>query len=95
MVRLTNPNKPDFNIQAKELRWIERNVQGGIIGVHRDNPKLGYTLALDPYETQFQTEPITEILESTESIVHFKIQDIEYKLHLAKHFQDLYEKLNL
>ena len=34
-------------------------------------PKVGYTLAIDPYDNQFQTQPITEIIDLTDKIIHF------------------------
>tara|TARA_R110001606_G_scaffold381870_1_gene543331 strand:+ start:1315 stop:1602 length:288 start_codon:yes stop_codon:yes gene_type:complete len=93
MIELTKVNNENWSKQSTDLRWVERREDGSVAGTHISNPKIGYTLAIDPYGNQFQTEPITHILESTDKIVHFKTSKEEYKLYLTKYFQEIYEKL--
>ncbi len=93
MVELTKVNNENWSKQSTEIRWVERDIDGMVIEIYKENPKIGYTLAIDPYENQFQTEPITHILESTDKVVHFKTCNEEYKLYLTKYFKEIYEKL--
>ena len=95
MKELRKVNDNNFFITSQTMRWVERDKDGKVIGTYKDNPKVGYTLAMDPYENQFQTKPIIKIFESTDKIIHFKTEDEEYKLYLAKHFQKILEKFNL
>ena len=95
MNELRKVNDNNWYIASQEMRWVERDKDGNVVGTHKDNPKVGYTLAIDPYDNQFQTQPITEIIDLTDKIIHFKTKDEEYKLYLAKHFQEILEKFNL
>ena len=93
MKELRKVNDDNFFIASQTMRWVERDKDGKVTGTYKDNPKVGYTLAMDPYENQFQTKPITKIFESTDKIIHFKTEDEEYKLYLHKHFQEILERL--
>jgi hypothetical protein len=93
MIELTKVNKENWSEQSPEIRWVERDDNGVVIDSNKKEPKIGYTLVLNPYDNQYQTKPITEIITSTDKIIHFKTEDEEYKLYLAKHFKDIYEKL--
>ena len=95
MNELRKVNNKNWYKTSQKLRWIERDDKGKVIETHKNNPKMGYTLAMDPYGNQFQTKPITKILELTDKIIHFKTKDEEYKLYVHKHFQAIYEKFNL
>lgn len=93
MNELRKVNNENWYKASQEMRWVERDNSGKVIGTYKDNPKVGYTLAIDPYKNQFQTKPITKIFESTNKVIHFKTEDEEYKLYLHKHFQEIFEKL--
>ena len=94
MNELRKVNDNNWYIASQEMRWVERDKDGKVIGTYKDNPKVGYTLAIDPYEDQFQTKPITKIFESTDKIIHFKTEDEEYKLYLEKYFEEIFERLD-
>ena len=93
MNELRKVNDNNWFKSSQEIRWVERDKDGSVVGTHKNNPKVGYTLAIDPYENQFQTKPITKIFESTDKVIHFKTEDEEYKLYLHKHFQEILERL--
>ena len=93
MNELRKVNNNNWFKSSQEMRWVERDKDGSVIRTHKNNPKTGYTLAMDPYENQFQTKPIIKIFESTDKVIHFKTEDEEYKLYLHKHFQEIFEKL--
>tara|TARA_R100000084_G_C4624489_1_gene135007 strand:- start:28 stop:342 length:315 start_codon:yes stop_codon:yes gene_type:complete len=94
MKELRKVNDDNFFITSQTMRWVERDKDGKVIGTHKDNPKVGYTLAMDPYENQFQTKPIIKIFESTDKVIHFKTEDEEYKLYLEKYFEEIFERLD-
>ena len=87
MNELRKVNNENWYRASQEMRWVERDNSGKVVGTYKDNPKIGYTLTIDPYDNQFQTTPITKIVD-------FKTEDEEYKLYLSKHFQEIFEKLN-
>jgi len=93
MNELRKVNNENWYRASQKMRWVERDNSGKVIGTYEDNPKVGYTLAIDPYDNQFQTQPITEIIDLTDKIIHFKTKDEEYKLYLHKHFQEIYNEL--
>jgi len=94
MNELRKVNNENWYRASQEMRWVKRDNSGKVVGTYKDNPKIGYTLTIDPYDNQFQTTPITEIVDLTDKIIHFKTKDEEYKLYLTKHFQEIFEKLN-
>ena len=67
---------------TETIRWVERKEDGTIKEIHEDNPQIGFTLIISPYhpENTYQTKTITEIIENTRTLVHFKTIDSEYKL---------------
>ena len=89
MHKLTKCNS-EWSTSAQIIKWIERDSLGGIKGIHDSNPKVGFTLAMDPYGNQYQTEPITEIMSNEGGVIHFKIEEIEYKLFLTDYFKNIY-----
>ena len=93
MNELRKVNNENWYRASQEMRRVKRDDSGKVIGTYEDNPKIGYTLTIDPYDNQFQTTPITEIVDLTDKIIHFKTKDEEYKLYLSKHFQEIYNKL--
>jgi hypothetical protein len=82
MMILSKPNNEKFIRIAETIRWVERREDGVIKEVHEDNPQVGFTLIISPYqpENTYQTKTITEIIINTRILVHFKIIDSEYKL---------------
>ena len=94
MNELRKVNDDNWYITSQEMIWVERDKDGKVIETYKDNPKVGYTLAMDPYENQFQTKPIVKIFESTDKIIHFKTEDEEYKLYLEKYFEEIFKRLD-
>lgn len=82
MVVLSKPNNDKFHRIAEDIRWVERKENGKIEKIHEDNPQIGFTLILSPYqpENTYQTKAITEVIVNTRTLVHFKTIDSEYKL---------------
>lgn len=82
MIVLSKPNNDKFHRIADVIRWVERRDDGTVKEVHEDNPQVGFTLTLSPYQPEitYQTKTITEIIENTRTLVHFKTIDSEYKL---------------
>ncbi len=89
MYKLTKCNS-EWSTTAQTIKWVERDSSDRIKGIHDSNPKVGFTLAMDPYGNQYQTEPITEIISSEGGVIHFKIKDVEYKLFLTDYFKNIY-----
>ena len=94
MKELRKVNDNNFFITSQTIRWVERDKNGKVIETYKDNPKVGYALAIDPYKDQFQTKPITKIFKSTDKVIHFKTEDEEYKLYLDKHFEEIFKRLD-
>ena len=90
---LTQPNKPSFSHTSKEVKWVERDMEGKILKIHNNDPQIGFTLFLNPYnpDLTFFTNPIIEIIESSPTSIHFLTEDGEYKLFLDAHFTKLLE----
>ena len=82
MIVLSKPNNEKFHRITEDIRWVERKEDGTIKEIHEDNPQVGFTLIISPYqpENTYQTKTITEIIENTRTLVHFKTIDSEYKL---------------
>ena len=82
MKMLKKVNDTKFQSVADIVRCVERKKNGTIKKIHETNPQVGFTLIMAPYipNATYQTSPITEILEKTDSFVHFKTIDSEYKL---------------
>lgn len=96
MIQLDKFVNNDFKTiqESNDLRWVERDIDGMVIEIHKSNPKVGYSLALNPYDAhQYQTTPIIEIIEETDKVIQFKTRNNLFKLYLPKHFQEIYEKL--
>jgi|TARA_R110000803_G_C11878349_1_gene309389 hypothetical protein len=92
---LTQPNKPSFSHSAKDIRWVERTLEGKILEIHKTNPQVGYTLCINPFEPNeyLQTSEILRIIESTDTFIEFETKDGEYKLFLDSHFSNLIDKI--
>ena len=86
---LTKPSNPKFKSIADILKWVERYKDGKVKKVHDCNPKIGFTLIMAPYipKATYQTKPIIEFIENTESFIHFKTKDSEYKLQIWKELE--------
>jgi hypothetical protein len=82
MKMLKKVNDTKFQSVADIIRWVERKKDGTIKKIHEDNPQVGFTLIMAPYipNATYQTKTITEIIENTRTLVHFKTIDSEYKL---------------
>jgi hypothetical protein len=83
MKMLKKVNDTKFQSVADTIRWVERKKNGTIKKIHEDNPQVGFTLIMAPYipNATYQTNPITEIVSKTETSLHFKTIDSEYKLN--------------
>jgi len=97
MVELKSKTQNDWTSKSGlDFKWVTRCKLGRVIETKLTDPKIGDTLILDPYTDPkpLQTEPITEILESSDTKVIFNTQNMEYKFFTHLYFQDLYEELN-
>jgi hypothetical protein len=83
MKMLKKVNDTKFQSVADIIRWVERKKDGTIKKIHEDNPQVGFTLIMAPYipNATYQTKTITEIIERTDTTIHFKTIDSEYKLN--------------
>jgi len=66
---------------SKAVLWIEWNEDGTFKEKHNE-PAVGLSLLMSPFNLTFmwQTTPITELLEVTESVVKFKTKNSDYTL---------------
>jgi hypothetical protein len=71
--------------ESEDIMYIEFDETGRFKEKY-DTPKIGYCLLMSPFNIFFtwQTTVITEILEETDELVHFKTKNSEYKLFKTK-----------
>jgi len=71
--------------ESEDIMYIEFDDTGRFKEKH-DKPKVGYSLLMSPFNIFYtwQTTVITEIIEETEDMVHFKTEKSEYKLYIIK-----------
>jgi hypothetical protein len=67
--------------QSKDVKWIEFNEAGTFKKAFKA-PKKGRSLLMSPFNAFFtwQTTDVVKIIEKTETMVHFKTKNSEYKL---------------
>ena len=67
--------------KSDDVIWIEFNENGQGKDKH-DNPEIGYSLVMSPFNSFFtwQTTTITEIITHENMFTHFKTKNSEYKL---------------
>lgn len=68
--------------QSKEVMWIEWDELSGRFKAQHDEPALGRSLMMSPFNHFFtwQTTVVTEITEQTSDLVVFKTQNSNYIL---------------
>lgn len=68
---------------SKAVLWIEWNEDGTFKEKHNE-PAVGLSLLMSPFNMAFtwQTTPITELLEVTESVIKFKTKNSHYTLDI-------------
>jgi hypothetical protein len=71
--------------ESEDIMYIDFDDTGRFKEKH-DKPKVGYSLLISPFNIFYtlQTTVITEILEETDELVHFKTKNSEYKLFKTK-----------
>ena len=68
--------------ESKDVKWIEFNEDGTFKKAFK-TPKKGRSLLMSPFNAFFtwQTTEIVKVIERTETMVHFKTKNSEYKLY--------------
>ena len=68
--------------QSKEVMWLEWNEDGRVKSYKHDEPLIGRSLIMSPFNDYFtwQTTTITEIVEQNDDCVKFKTQNSNYEL---------------
>lgn len=71
--------------ESEDIMYVEFDETGRFKEKH-DTPKVGYSLLMSPFNIFYtwQTTVITEILEDSDELVHFKTKNSEYKLFKTK-----------
>ena len=83
MYILKKPTDPHFNKIGSQIFWLEWNEDRTFKDKHPE-PKIGYSLIMDPYkgiEFTWQTTEITELISNTPTKIHFKTKNSEYILN--------------
>ena len=72
--------------QSKEVMWIEWDELSGRFKAEHDEPGIGRTLIMSPFNQFFtwQTTPITEIVEEQDDYIKFNTQNSNYELWKLK-----------
>jgi hypothetical protein len=68
--------------ESKDIKWLEFDEQGKF-KKHYKNPRRGRSLLMSPFNAFFtwQTTEVKKVIEKTETMVHFKTKNSEYKLY--------------
>ena len=68
--------------QSKEVMWLEWNEDGRVKSYKHDEPLIGRSLIMSPFNDYFtwQTTTITEIVEQKEDYIKFKTSNSTYEL---------------
>ena len=68
--------------QSDKIKWLEFK-KNGTFKDSFDEPKKGRSLLMSPFNMFYtwQTTSITKIIENTDTFVHFKTKNSEYKLY--------------
>jgi len=69
---------------ATKIKWVEWNDDYGTAAAAHDEPKIGYSLIMDPGYLTFGwlTTSITEVLEDQGSYIKFKTKNSIYELYM-------------
>ena len=72
--------------QSKEVMWLEWNEDGRVKSYKHDEPLIGRSLIMSPFNQFFtwQTTTITEIVEQREDYIKFKTGNSTYELFNTK-----------
>ena len=68
--------------ESKDVKWLEFDEQGKFKKAFK-TPKKGRSLLMSPFNAFFtwQTTEVIKVVERTETMVHFKTKNSEYKLY--------------
>ena len=68
--------------QSKEVMWLEWNEDGRVKSYKHDEPLIGRSLIMSPFNDYltWQTTTITEIVEESDGYLKFKTQNSNYEL---------------
>ena len=72
--------------QSKEVMWLEWNEDGRVKSYKHDEPLIGRSLIMSPFNQFFtwQTTTITEIVEQRDGYLKFKTGNSTYELFNTK-----------
>lgn len=95
-------SRDNLQKQSKEIIYLEWKEDGSLKAKH-ENPQIGFSLWMSPFNQFYtwQTTVITEIIEQTQTTLHFKTENSEYHLeqieddfkdHSAQEFLEELEK---
>jgi hypothetical protein len=72
--------------QSKEVMWLEWNEDGRVKSYKHDEPLIGRSLIMSPFNDYFtwQTTTITEIVEQKDGYLKFKTLNSNYELFNTK-----------
>jgi hypothetical protein len=72
--------------QSKEVMWLEWNEDGRVKSYKHDEPLIGRSLIMSPFNDYFtwQTTTITEIVEQRDDYIKFKTGNSTYELFNTK-----------
>ena len=95
-------SRDNLQKQSKEIIYLEWKEDGKLKAKH-ENPQIGFSLWMSPFNQFYtwQTTVITEIIEQTQTTLHFKTENSEYHLeqieddfkdHSAQEFLEGLEK---
>ena len=68
--------------QSKEVMWLEWNEDGRVKSYKHDEPLIGRSLIMSPFNDYFtwQTTSVTEIVEEREDYIKFNTLNSVYEL---------------
>ena len=74
-------SRDNLQKQSKEIIYLEWKEDGKLKAKH-ENPQIGFSLWMSPFNQFYtwQTTVITEIIEQTQTTLHFKTENSEYHL---------------
>lgn len=84
-------SRDNLQKQSKEIIYLEWKEDGKLKAKH-ENPQIGFSLWMSPFNQFYtwQTTVITEIIEQTQTTLHFKTENSEYHLEqIEDDFKDL------
>ena len=74
-------SRDNLQKQSKEIIYLEWKEDGKLKAKH-EKPQIGFSLWMSPFNQFYtwQTTVITEIIEQTQTTLHFKTENSEYHL---------------